>query len=86
MSEARGARKVRVGEVVSTKMDKTVVVSINRLSKHPVYKKYVRKRKKFYVHDENNECNVGDIIRFMETRPLSKLKRWRFVEHVRRAK
>ena len=86
MEDRRGQRKVRVGEVVSTRMDKTVVVSINRLSKHPVYKKYVRKRKKFYVHDENNECNVGDVIRFMETRPLSKLKRWRFVEFIERAK
>lgn len=86
MEDRRGQRKVRVGEVVSTRMDKTVVVSINRLSKHPVYKKYIRKRKKFYVHDENNECNVGDVIRFMETRPLSKLKRWRFVEFIERAK
>ena len=86
MEDRRGQRKVRVGEVVSTRMDKTVVVRINRLSKHPVDKKYIRKRKKFYVHDENNECNVGDVIRFMETRPLSKLKRWRFVEFIERAK
>ena len=86
MEETRGRRKIRVGEVVSTRMDKTVVVTLDRLSKHPVYKKYIRKRKKFYVHDENNECNVGDVIRFMETRPLSKRKRWRLLEILEKAK
>ena len=67
-------------------MDKTVVVSIERLVKHPVVGRYVRKRTKFKVHDENNECRIGDTIRFMETRPMSKEKRWRFVEFVERAK
>ena len=82
----RGRRKVRVGKVVSDKMDKTVVVVIERLVKHPVYKRYVRRRSRFKVHDEKNECKEGDTIRFMETRPLSKEKRWRFVEFVERAK
>ena len=82
----RGRRKLRVGKVVSDKMEKTVVVVIERLVKHPVYKRYVRKRSRFKVHDEKNECKEGDTIRFMETRPLSKEKRWRFVEFVERAK
>jgi small subunit ribosomal protein S17 len=84
--EVRNRRKLRSGKVVSDRMDKTVVVSIERLVKHPVYGRYVRKRSKFKVHDEKNECHVGDVIRFMETRPLSKDKRWRFVEFVERAK
>jgi small subunit ribosomal protein S17 len=82
----RNRRKVRVGTVVSDRMEKTVVVSIERLVKHPVYGRYVRRRTKFKVHDEKNACKVGDVIRFMETRPLSKDKRWRFVEFVERAK
>ena len=82
----RKRRKTRVGKVVSDRMEKTVVVSIERLVKHEVYGRYVRRRAKFKVHDENNECRVGDTIRFMETRPLSKDKRWRFVEFVERAK
>ena len=82
----RNRRKVRVGKVVSDRMDKTCVVSIERLVKHPVYGRYVRQRSKFKVHDEKNECRIGDTIRFMETRPLSKDKRWRFVEFVERAK
>jgi small subunit ribosomal protein S17 len=82
----RGRRKMRVGKVVSDKMQKTVVVVIERLVKHPVYKRYVRRRSRFKVHDEKNECKEGDTIRFMETRPLSKEKRWRFVEFVERAK
>jgi small subunit ribosomal protein S17 len=82
--EAR--RKVRMGKVVSDRMDKTVVVSIERLVKHPTYGRYVRRRKKFKVHDEKNECRVGDIIRFKETRPLSKDKRWRFLEFIERAR
>jgi small subunit ribosomal protein S17 len=81
----RPTRKVRTGRVVSDKMDKTVIVLIERLVKHPVYGKYVRKRMKCKVHDERNECRSGDVIRFMETRPLSKEKRWRFVEFVDRA-
>ena len=82
----RKRRKTRVGQVVSDRMDKTVVVSIERLVKHAVYGRYVRRRAKFKVHDENNECRIGDTIRFIETRPLSKDKRWRFVEFVERAK
>ncbi len=84
--EARNRRKLRVGKVVSDRMDKTVVVSIERLVQHPAVGRYVRRRSKFKVHDEKNECRVGDVIRFMETRPLSKDKRWRFVEFVERAK
>ncbi len=84
--ETRNRRKLRLGKVVSDRMDKTVVVSIERLVKHPTYGRYVRKRSKFKVHDEKNECRVGDVIRFMETRPMSKDKRWRFVEFVERAK
>ncbi len=84
--ETRNRRKIRVGQVVSDRMDKTVVVSIERLVKHPVYGRYVRRRTKFKVHDEENACKVGDTIRFMETRPISKDKRWRFVEFVERAK
>jgi small subunit ribosomal protein S17 len=82
----RGKRKVRVGRVVSDKMEKTVVVAIDRLVKHAQYGRYVRRTRTFKVHDEKNECKVGDTIRFMETRPLSKEKRWRFVEFVERAK
>ena len=82
----RGRRKARVGKVVSDRMDKTVVVSIERLVKHATYGRYVRRRQKFKVHDEKNECHIGDTIRFMETRPISKDKRWRFVEFVERAK
>ncbi len=82
----RNRRKVRVGKVVSDRMEKTVVVSIERLVQHPAVGRYVRRRATFKVHDEKNECRVGDVIRFMETRPLSKDKRWRFVEIVERAK
>jgi small subunit ribosomal protein S17 len=86
MSETeRGKRKVMTGTVVSDKMEKTAVVSIERLVKHATYGKYVRRRNKFKVHDEKNECKVGDVIRFMETRPLSKDKRWRLVDFVQRA-
>jgi small subunit ribosomal protein S17 len=81
-----GRRKMRVGRVISDRMDKTVVVSIERLVKHSTYGRYVRQRAKFKVHDEKNECRVGDTIRFMETRPMSKDKRWRFVAFVERAK
>jgi small subunit ribosomal protein S17 len=82
----RNRRKTRVGKVVSDKMDKTAVVVIDRLVKHPQYKRYVRRRKKYAVHDETNQCRVGDTVRFMETRPLSKSKRWRLIEIVERAK
>jgi small subunit ribosomal protein S17 len=86
MTTDRSRRKVRVGKVVSDRMDKTIVVSIERLVKHVTYGRYVRRRSKFKVHDEKNECHVGDTVRFMETRPISKDKRWRFVEIVERAK
>jgi small subunit ribosomal protein S17 len=82
----RNRRKMRVGKVVSDRMDKTIVVSIERLVKHETYGRYVRRRTKFKVHDEKNECRIGDVVRFMETRPLSKDKRWRFVGFVERAK
>jgi small subunit ribosomal protein S17 len=85
-STPRHRRKVRVGKVVSDRMEKTIVVSIERLVKHPQYGRYVRRREKFKVHDEKNECRIGDTVRFMETRPISKDKRWRFVEIVERAK
>ena len=86
MTTDRNRRKLRVGKVVSDRMDKTVVVSIERLVKHTLYGRYVRRRSKFKVHDEKNECRIGDTVRFMETRPISKDKRWRFVEIVERAK
>ena len=82
----RKRRKIRVGRVVSDRMEKTIVVSIERLVKHPTYGRYVRRRAKFKVHDEKNECRVGDLVRFMETRPISKDKRWRFVEVLEKAK
>ncbi|MCB0553492.1 MAG: 30S ribosomal protein S17 [Phaeodactylibacter sp.] len=82
----RNIRKQRVGLVTSNKMDKTIAVSVERRLRHPIYGKYVKKSKKFIAHDENNECNIGDTVRIMETRPLSKLKRWRLVEIVERAK
>lgn len=85
-STDRNRRKLRVGKVVSDRMQKTCVVTIERLVKHPTYGRYVRRQTKFKVHDEKNECKVGDTIRFTETRPLSKDKRWRFVEFVERSK
>jgi len=80
----RAKRKVMTGTVVSDSMQKTIVVSIERLVKHARYGKYVRRRNKFKVHDEKNECKVGDVVRFMETRPLSKDKRWRLLDFVQR--
>ena len=80
----RGRRKLMTGRVVSDSMQKTVVVTIERLVKHAEYGKYVRRRNRFKVHDEKDECKVGDVIRFMETRPLSKDKRWRFVDFIQR--
>ena len=85
MKERRGFRKERIGKVVSDKMNKTRVVVVERIVKHPLYKKYIKVRKKYYVHDEHNESREGDIVRIMETRPLSKLKRWRLVEILRKA-
>ncbi|SHI77903.1 30S ribosomal protein S17 [Lutispora thermophila] len=82
----RSNRKTRIGKVVSDKMDKTIVVAIETLVRHPLYKKSIKRTTKFKVHDENNECKVGDRVLIMETRPLSKEKRWRLVEIIERAK
>ncbi|MBA4304787.1 MAG: 30S ribosomal protein S17 [Sphingobacteriaceae bacterium] len=82
----RNARKERIGSVVSNKMQKTITVAVERKVKHPIYGKFVKTTKKFHAHDENNDCNVGDLVRIMETRPLSKNKRWRLVEIIERAK
>ncbi len=82
----RNERKTVIGKVVSDKMDKTVTVAIERLVQHPLYKKGVKKTTKFKAHDENNECNAGDTVKLMETRPLSKEKRWRVIEVIEKAK
>ena len=82
----RNLRKTRVGVVVSDKMDKTIVVAVEHKVKHPLYKKYIMRTKKLKAHDENNECSIGDTVRVMETRPLSKDKRWRLVEIVEKVK
>lgn len=84
--EKRSLRKVRQGVVSSNKMDKSVTVAVKWKEKHPIYGKFVNKTKKFHAHDENNECNEGDIVRIMETRPLSRTKRWRVIQIVERAK
>ena len=84
--EKRSLRKERVGVVSSNKMDKTIVVTITWKEKHPIYGKFVNKTKKYHAHDEKNECNIGDTVRLMETRPLSKTKRWRLVQIIERAK
>ena len=82
----RNLRKERIGVVTSNKMDKSIVVSIQRKVKHALYGKFVKKTSRFVVHDEENSCNEGDIVRIMETRPLSKNKNWRLVEIIERAK
>lgn len=82
----RGNRKVKVGTVVSDKMDKTVVVAIETFITHPLYKKQLKRTAKFKAHDENNECGIGDRVEIMETRPLSKDKRWRLVSIIEKAK
>ena len=82
----RNLRKTRVGKVISDKMDKTIVVAIEDHVKHPLYKKIVKRTYKLKAHDEKNECNIGDTVKVMETRPLSKDKRWRLVEVVERVK
>ena len=82
---ARGVRKTQQGLVASNKMDKTLTVVVERLFRHPMYDKYIRRRTKLYAHDEKNEARIGDIVELMETRPLSKQKRWRLVRIVRRA-
>jgi small subunit ribosomal protein S17 len=84
--ETRNLRKERIGVVFSDKMDKTVTVAVKWKEKHPIYGKFVNKTKKFHAHDEKNDCHIGDTVRIMETRPLSKLKRWRVIEVIERAK
>ena len=86
MKAGRNLRKERVGVVTSNKMDKSIVVMVERKVKHPIYGKFVKKTTKFMAHDEKNDCNIGDTVRLMETRPLSKNKCWRLVEIVERAK
>ena len=82
----RNLRKTRTGVVRSSKMEKTIIVAVERRVKHPIYGKFVKKTTKFHAHDEKNECGIGDIVKIMETRPLSKTKRWRLVEVVEKAK
>ena len=82
----RGSRKTRVGTVVSDKMDKTVIVSVSRTTRHPLYGKILRRTKKYKAHDEVNECRMGDKVKIMETRPVSKDKRWRVTEVVEKSK
>jgi len=82
VTEAGRKRKIKMGRVVSNKMDKTVVVTVESYRPHPLYKKQVRRIKKFKAHDEQNSCNIGDVVRIEETRPLSKEKRWRVVDIV----
>lgn len=82
----RNLRKTRTGVVTSNKMAKTITVAVERKVKHPIYGKFVKKTTKFHAHDEKNECTIGDTVRIMETRPLSKTKRWRLVEVVEKAK
>ena len=84
--EDRNLRKTRIGKVVSDKMDKTIVVAIEDSVKHPLYNKIVKRTVKFKAHDENNECGIGDRVKIMETRPLSKDKRWRLVQIIEKAK
>lgn len=86
MELQRGYRKTRTGVVVSDKMDKTIVVAIKTKVRHPLYGKMVNRTRKFKAHDENNECGIGDTVRIMETRPMSRDKRWRMVEIVEKAK
>ena len=84
--ETRNLRKERTGVVSSNKMEKSITVAVKWKEKHPIYGKFVNKTKKFHAHDEKNECNIGDVVRIMETRPLSKTKRWRLVEIIEKAK
>jgi small subunit ribosomal protein S17 len=82
----RNLRKEKVGQVVSNKMEKSITVVVGKRVKHPVYGKYIQKSKKFMAHDENNDCGIGDTVKIVETRPLSKSKRWRLVEVIEKAK
>jgi small subunit ribosomal protein S17 len=84
--EERNLRKERIGIVVSTKMDKSIVVAVKRKVKHPIYGKFINKTKKLMAHDEENSCSIGDTVRISETRPLSKNKTWRLIEIIERAK
>ena len=84
--EKRNLRKERIGVVVSNKMEKTIVIAVKRKVKHPMYHKFVNKTSKFYAHDEENTCNIGDTVKIAETRPLSKSKNWRLVEIIERVK
>jgi len=84
--DTQGMRKVRQGQVLSNKMEQTIVVSVERTYQHPLIKKYVRSRKKYYAHDPENTCAIGDVVRITECRPLSAKKRWRLTEVIRRAK
>jgi small subunit ribosomal protein S17 len=88
MSEqtTRNFRKIRVGKVISNKMEKSIVVAVEYKKKHPIYGKFVKKTSTFMAHDEDNQCGIGDTVRIMETRPLSKSKRWRMVEIIEKAK
>jgi len=86
MAEERNLRKIRTGIVSSNKMSKTITVAVERKVKHPIYGKFLKKTTRFHAHDEKNECNVGDIVKIMESRPLSKTKRWRLVEIIEKAK
>ena len=86
MEQLRGYRKTRIGVVVSDKMDKTIVVAIKTKVRHPLYGKMVNRTRKFKAHDEKNECGIGDTVKIMETRPISKDKRWRLVEIIEKAK
>jgi len=85
-AEARNLRKTRIGVVTSNKMTKTITVAVERKVKHPIYGKFVKKTTKFHAHDEKNEANIGDVVRIMESRPMSKTKRWRLVEVVEKVK
>ncbi|NOX66051.1 MAG: 30S ribosomal protein S17 [Chlorobi bacterium] len=84
--ETRGIRKTRTGVVIKNGMDKSIIISIQRKIAHPIYKKYFKKTTNLVAHDENNECNIGDVVKIMETRPISKNKNWRLVEIVEKAK
>ena len=84
--KTRAKRKTKIGKVVSDKMNKSMVISVERRVRHPLYNKYFRKTSKFMAHDEENKCEIGDTVRILETRPLSRLKRWRLVEVIKKAK
>lgn len=86
MDHKRNLRKERIGVVTSNKMEKSIVVSVEKKQKHPMYGKFIKLTKKFHAHDEKNDCNIGDTVRIMETRPMSKTKNWRLVEIIERAK